>query len=192
MRSTFRAEVQEKGNNLYVLAVDEPGHFLACELTLEVQEKTGSGKPSGGTQEAILRKVVCHFPRIADKEFRKFVWDDATLYGILMDAFHIKIMKQLLSFCLAHHAAHLTIFTDDAQASSGLEVYRLFLSYSTQTLNARGEGTGLVIPTDRDAFDTWMEFMGQADIKHQQALWRERKDNPAIQNYLGHLDQPEM
>ena len=192
MRSAFRAVIHEKGHNLYIMAVEDMRHFLACELTLEIQEKTGDGKPSGEAEEAILREVVCHFPQIADNEFQKFVWNDATLYGILMDVFHIKIMKQLLSFCLNHHAVRLTIFTDDAQASSDLEVYRMFLSYSSQTLNARGEGTGLVIPTDREAFDTWMEFMAQADIKHQQALWRERMGNPAIQNYLKYQDWPEM
>ena len=191
MRSAFKAVIHEKGYNLYIMAVEDMRHFLACELTLEIQEKTGEVMPAGEAEETILRGVVCHLPRIADNEFQKFVWNDATLYGILMDAFHIKIMKQLLSFCLNHNAAHLSVFADDAQ-SADLEIYRLFLSYSSQTLNARGEGTGLVIPTDREAFDTWMEFMGQADIKHQQALWRERMGNPAIENYLKYQDQPEM
>ena len=108
-----------------------------------------------------------------------------------MDGFHLRIMKQLLSFCLDHQAARLSVFADDAQASD-LEVYRMFLSYSSQTPTARGEGTGVVIPTDREAFDRWMEFMAKADIKCQQALWRKRKGNPAIENYLRHLDQPEM
>lgn len=191
MRSAFRAVIHQKGHDLYIMVVEDMRHFLACELTLEVQGKTGSGKPSGETEEAILRKVLCHFPRIADKEFRKFVWDDTTLYGILMDAFHIKIMKQLLSFCLDHYATSLTIFSDDTQASD-LEVYRMFLSYSSQTPTARGEGTGVVIPTDREAFDNWMGFMAKADAKLKQALWRERKDNPAIHNYLEYKDWPEI
>lgn len=191
IRPAFRVEVHEKANNLYIMAVEDMRHFLACDLTLEIQEKTGDGKSSDATQETILRKVLCHFPRIADKEFRKFVWDDATLYRILLDAFHLRIMKQLLSFCLDHYATHLTIFADDTQAAD-LEVYRMFLSYSSQTPTARGEGTGVVIPTYQEAFDRWMEFMGKADTKLQQNLWRNRKDNPAIQNYLKYHDWPEI
>ena len=183
IRPTFKAEIVEKGHNLYVLTVEEPGHFLACELTLEIQEKIG-----GETEEAIAREAVCHFPRINDKKFRKLVWNDATLYRILMDAFHMRIMKQFLMFCVNHDAARLIIFADDAQVA---ESYRMFLSYGNQTPTARAEGTGLVIPTDREAFDVWTEFMAGADVKLQQTLWRERKGNPAIENYLQSLERPE-
>ena len=53
-----------------------------------------------------------------------------------------------------------------------------------QTPTARGEGTGLAILTDREALYVWMEFMAGEDVKPQQTLWRERKGNPAMENYL--------
>jgi hypothetical protein len=105
-----------------------------------------------------------------------------------MDAFHMRIMKQFLMFCLSHQAVRLTIFADDAQVA---ESYRMFLSYGNQTPTALAEGTGLVIPTDGEAFDVWMKFMTGADVKLQQTLWRERKGNPAIENYLQSLERPE-
>ncbi len=67
----------------------------------------------------------------------------------------------------------------------------MFLSYSSQTPTARAEGTGLVIPTDPEAFDVWTQFIAGAEVKLQQTLWRERKGNPAIENYLKSLAHPE-
>ena len=101
----------------------------------------------------------------------------------------MEIMKQLLMFCVNHDAARLIIFADDAQAA---ESYRMFLSCGSQAPAARGEDASLVIPTDREAFDIWMEYIEQAAMKRQQALWRERKRNPAIENYLKSLDRPEI
>jgi hypothetical protein len=154
------------------MAIEDRRHFLACELTLEIFEAS--------------KEVVCHFPAIADGEFRQFVWDDPTLYRILMDMFHIKTMKQLLLFCTAHHAGKLTLFSDDPQEAD-LEIYREFLAHIGQPA-AKGEGAGLPVPADRETFDAWVAFMEKTSIRFQQTLWRERKGNPAVGHYLQQQD----
>jgi hypothetical protein len=107
-----------------------------------------------------------------------------------MDMFHMKTMKQLLLFCTAHHAGKLTLFSDDPQ-EEGLQIYREFLEHIGQTPAPKGEGTGLVVPADRETFDAWIAFMEKTAIRFQQTLWRERKGNPAVR-YLQQQDWPEM
>ncbi|MGV8948238.1 MAG: hypothetical protein ACOH2E_02570 [Candidatus Paracaedibacter sp.] len=174
-RPSFRAEVHGKGANLYVMEAQDLAHFLACELVLEIQESEANREGS--------REVICHFPKIADAQFRKFVWEDDTLYEILMGGFQMKIMEQLLAFCATRHAANLVIFADDDQASE-LGIYRDFLSHINPTVVSKGEGSEMTIPADQKTFDVWLEFMEVVTIKFRQTLWRDQKTNPAIQHYL--------
>ena len=174
-RPSFRAEVHGKGANLYVMEAQDLAHFLVCELVLEIQESEATMKCS--------KDVICHFPKIADEQFRKFVWDDSTLYEILMGVFQMKIMEQLLAFCVTHHAANLVIFADDDQANE-LGIYRDFLSHQNPTVVPKGERSEMIIPADPKTFDAWLEFMEDMTVKFRQTLWKGQKTNPAIQHYL--------
>ena len=174
-RPSFRAEVYVKGANLYVMEAQDLAHFLACELVLEIQESEANLKDS--------RDVICHFPKIADAQFRKFVWDDSTLYEILMGVFQMNIMEQLLAFCATHHAASLVIFADDDQANE-LGIYRNFLTHKNPTFTPKNEKAEITIPADQKTFDAWLDFMEEVTIKCRQTLWRDQKTNPAIQHYL--------
>ncbi len=174
-RPSFRAEVHVKGNNLYVMEAQDLAHFLACELVLEIQESASNLKDS--------RDVICHFPKITDEQFRKFVWDDNTLYEILKGVFQMKIMEQLLAFCVTYHAANLVIFADDDQANE-LGIYRDFLSHRNQALASKSEKAEIIITAGSETFDAWLEFMEDITIKFRQTLWKGQKTNPAIQHYL--------
>lgn len=174
-RPSFRAEVHVKGPNLYVMEAQDLAHFLVCELVLEIQENEATMKDS--------RDIICHFPKIADEQFRKFVWEDNTLYEILMGVFQMKIMEQLLAFCATHHAANLVIFADDDHTNK-LGIYRGFLAHKNPTITPKNEKTEITIPADQKTFDAWLEFMEDMIIRFRQTLWRDQKTNPAIQHYL--------
>lgn len=185
MRRSFRAVIHDKGDGLYIMAVEDMRHVLACELTLEVQKTGQEGEPSSGDT---IGEVVCHFPRISDGEFLNFVWDDPTLYIILKDFFLMKIMEQLLLFCAAHHVGRLTLFSDDAREAD-LEIYRRFLA-SIGKPAPKGEGTGLAMLIGNETLDAWRAFVKRTGLEFQKTLWSERKKNPAIEHYLNNQDGP--
>lgn len=170
-RPSFEAEVHVKGVDLFVMEARDLAHFLTCELVLEIQDNKDS------------RNVICDFPKITNEQFRKFVWDDNTLYEILMGVFQMKIMEQLLAFCITHKAANLVIFIEDDQANE-LGIYRDFLNHENLTSTLKNENTEMTIPIDQKIFDAWVHFMEVVIAKFRQTLWREQKTNQMIQRYL--------
>lgn len=181
-RPSFWAEAHVKGANLYVMEIQDLAHSLACELVLEIQRSEFKDKDS--------RDVVCHLPPIMDEKFRKFVWDDHTLYEILMGVFQMKIMEQLLAFCATHRAANLIIFADDEQANA-LEIYQDFLSHKIEPLTPKGEMAEITLTLNSGTVDAWLEFMEEVTIRFRQTLWRGQQTNPAIQHYLRSQDLEE-
>jgi hypothetical protein len=179
---SFTAEVQLKGPDVYILLAEDPGHFLACELVLEIQEaRSGSDEL---LPEVVWKKdVMCHFPRIADETFNKLIWEDLTLYRIFTRVFQMKIMEQLLLFCADHQASKLVIFTDGTQ-SDEVAIYKDFLTSQGQVIPKKQEKAEIIIPADQKILEDWIGFMEATITKFRQTLWREQKRNPAIQYYL--------
>ncbi len=172
--SAFTAKVRLMGPWLYEMKIQDPTYHLRCDLTLEVEEAHSEYEPG---------KVICHFPVISDTKLRSFVEEDETLQGMLMIQFQMKILEQLLLFCGEYSVSELIIYTDDAQAEE-LGIYQDFLTHQDQTLTSKGEKTEMVIPTDSDTFDEWIDFMDEVNLKIGQELWREQRFNPTIRAYL--------
>jgi len=181
-QSSFKTEIYRKGPDVYTMANEDPAHFLVCELVLEIEER---GRELDGPVPEVpgSRSVVCHYPRIADRKLKELAWEDPTLCEIFMTVFRIKIMQQLLSFCLTHHALNLEIFADGVHESE-LKIYRAFLAHQNQSILPERENTDMVIPVDQKTLDHWVDFMEAVTIKFRQTLWRDQKANPAIQCYL--------
>lgn len=175
----FTAEVQNKGQNLYVLVTQDAAHCLSCELALEIQKKGGQK----GSKEI---EVICHFPVIMDGQLKEKIGHDLTLHGVIMIGFHLKFMEQLLQFCIDHQAKSLSLFADDDQAD-GLEIYRQFLAQQDQSIPTPPHGATLAFPISQGIVRDWKGFMDLMASKFRQALWREQKGNPMIQNYLRQL-----
>jgi hypothetical protein len=185
-RASFTAEIRATGGDGYVMTAQDPRHFLACDFTLEIQGNENEfkiKKPRAAKEKAKLKEVVCHFPRIADDQLKELVWQDDTLYSVIMILFQIKVMQQLLSFCAAHHATNLVIYVDSDQADD-LEIYGSFLIYREQANTPHGEKTEMVIAANPKTVGEWHEFMEITNLRLRQILWREQKTNPAIQHYL--------
>lgn len=172
--SSLIANVHLRGPYLYEMTIEDPSHYLECDLILEVEE---------AHDEFESARVICHFPNISNEKLDDLVEGDETLLGMILVQFQMKILEQLLLFCATHYASKLVIFVDDAQADE-LEIYRDFLAYEDQTITPQGEKTEMIIPADREAFDQWIDFMEDVTIKFRQTLWREQKNNLAIRQYL--------
>lgn len=170
----FTVDVCLRGSNLYDMVLQDSLYCLKCDLILEVEESLDEFSSS---------TVICHFPIIKGEQLKDFVEEDEILFGMFMIQFQMKILEHVLLFCASHYASKLLIFVDDAQADE-LEIYRDFLSHEDQTITSHGEKTEMVIPADRETFDQWVDFMEEVNIKFQQTLWREQKNNPIIRQYL--------
>lgn len=173
-KASFSAEVHVKGPGLYEMALQDPSHYLKCDLFLEVEDRN---------QEYEGKVVICHFPNLDGEMLSNFVEEDETLYGALMIQFQMRILEQLFLFCATHYASTLVIFADDAQAED-LGIYEDFLASEDQTLTPKGEKTEMVIPADRQTFEAWLDFMQKTTADFQQTLWHEQKLNPVIRQYL--------
>jgi len=185
-KPSFRTEVHRKGPHLYAMIAEDPRHFLACEVTLEIHEnKIELGE---GWEEVESIEVFCHFPRINDEQLKEFVWQDAALYSMLMAMFQMQLMEHLLLFCATHHATNLVIFAEGTQAEK-LEIYWDFLALHHLTPTTE-EKTEIAIPANRKTFDKWVDFMYDTVIRIRQDLWEEQKRNPVVQHYLKSQDLP--
>jgi len=174
----FSVEIQDsgmiKGVQVYHMVARDPSHYLGCTLKLEIIENPddyGIG-------------VICHFPKIPDKKFNKFISYDETLYAILMIQFQMSLMEELLLFCGDHHASGLVMYVNDDQAKL-LGAYDCLLLHHDQVLlEGLGERTAMVISVDCEAFDKWVEFMEHTSHCLHQALWAEQKNNPIVRAYI--------
>ena len=141
---------------------------------LEIEESLYKGEP--GT-------VVCHFPEISDEQLNAFIWEDETLYAIILIQFQMKLMKELLKFCKNHYVSRLVIYPDDAQADD-FGIFQDFLIVEDLTSEGEDEPIKMVIPTTSETYDNWIDFMNEANLRFQQTLWRNQRKNPAIRQYL--------
>jgi hypothetical protein len=173
-RSPFTSEIQMQGPCLYTMVIQDPSHFLNCELVLEIEKNQ---------DESDSNVVICHFPKISDEILNAFVWEDDTLYAIVMIQFQLKILKQLFLFCATHFASTLIIYSDDDQAED-LEIYRDFLAYEDLDYIPKGDITEMVIPTNINAYEVFSEFMDIITLKFKQSLWQYQRINPAFNHYL--------
>lgn len=173
VRASFTAEVRVKGPYLYEMMLRDPSCYLACNLCLEVEESN---------RECESRAVICYFPTLSDRELNNFIEEDDILHGALIAQFKMKILEQLFLFCATHHASTLIIFADDTQADD-LSIYQDFLAYD-QKLTSQGKKTEMVILTNQETFEAWVDFMQKATVNFHQTLWREQGTNPAIRRYL--------
>jgi hypothetical protein len=173
-KACFTTEVRRNGPGLYEMALQNPSHYLKCDLFLEVEDSN---------QDYEGKVVICHFPNLNGQELNAFVEENETLYGALMIQFQMKILEQLFLFCANHYASTLVIFADDAQADD-LGIYEDFLAYQDQTLTSRGEKTEMAIPADKQTFDAWINFMQETTVGFHQTLWHDQKINPIIRRYL--------
>lgn len=172
--SPFTVTLRQKGPYLYEMGLYDLAHDLNCDLILEVRQ------PQDVAGDGI---VVCHFPFICGEALNSLIEEDDTLYGIIMIQFQMKILEQLFLFCATHNAPRMVIYTDDDQAKS-LGIYDDFLAYKDQTLSSRGEKIEMIIPTDTQTFDEWVDFMEDVSVKFRQTLWQDQRFNLAIKNYL--------
>lgn len=170
----FTSEVYLKGPSFYLMAIKDPSHCLACDIFLEVEE---------GGLEYENNKIICHFSKISDERLNAFINEDETLLGIILIQFHMKIMEQLLIFCANHYASTLIIYTDDSQAEEW-GIYHDFLAQKDQIISENGEQTEMVITSDQETFDEWIDFMEEVNLKFRQTLWSGQRINPSIRKYL--------
>jgi hypothetical protein len=173
-QEAFSTSVQPKGPLLYIMTVQDPSHYLFCDLVLEIVRNPNEGDTS---------VVICHFPEISDEEFNSFINEDDTLYGILMIQFQMKILEQLFLFCATHSASSLVIYTDDVE-NDGLEIYREFLACEDQIHSQNDDHSEIVFPINQQIYGEWMDFMDTVSTKLRQTLWQGQRSNCAIRNYL--------
>lgn len=173
-RGPFSSCVHFQGPGLYTMTVDDPSHYLSCELTLEVESSLeGQGE----------NVVICHFPKIEEKQLNTFVMEDDSLFVILLIEYQMKILKELFLFCATHYAKTLVIYCDDSQAED-LDIYREFLSYIGMITLGTETASVMTIPSDKQTCQAYTEFMYEVCLKFRQELWQEQRKNPAIQQYL--------
>lgn len=180
----FTAEVRYKGPSLYLMSVQDPSHYLSCDLPLEIE-----GDHPGSADRA----VICHFPSIESDQLCTFICDDESLYGMTMIQFQMKILEQLFLFCATHYASKLIIYTDDDQANE-LEIYREFLSHegpvmtgqsiTGQATTDKGSQTEMIISADPKTVEDWIAYKDMVTLKFRQALWQDQRSNPIIKQYL--------
>lgn len=157
--------IQSKAPYLYEMILEDLSHYLRCALALEVN--------SGA--------VICHFPVIDDEELLELVEEDDTLYSIIILQFHMKILDQLLLFCLNQNALTLIIFADDVQTDT-FGIYHNFLI--DKNLTSPNGKTEIVIPVHSKAYEAWIDFKEDIDLMFRQTLWQSQRFNLAIREYL--------
>jgi len=170
LNTSFTVKIQQRGDDLYEMNIQDSFHDLACELILEIEKKEGE------------TAVVCHFPAILD-EANKFLDEDEELYGTIMIQFQMKVLDHLFLFCMEREASHISIYADNEEAE-GFWILQGFLAHYDESVTENGEQTEIVISTGRTILDQWRKFMGKTNLELEQDLWRQQRHNPSIRSYL--------
>lgn len=170
----FSAPVSAKGPLLFIMSPKDPSHYLYCDIILEIEM----------SKHNLDKCVICHFPQVVDEELYNFVEEDDTLVGIIMIQFQMKIMNELLQFCINHGASNLIIYPDNTYGEY-LGIYREFL-FCGESLSEVQSDTEIALPIHQHLIDDWMDYMNLINKKFRQMLWQEQRKNPAIKNYLKH------
>lgn len=170
----FQVEVEMKGPDLYSMEIHDYSNCLSTELTLEVEgQLCDEGKGS----------LICHFPEIDDEPLNTMIWEDETLYAIIMIQFQMKIMKELFLLCHKLQVSRLVLYPDDANMED-FEIYQDFLIEDDLQAGEDEGHTKLVLLADSEAYMDWVEFMSEASVRFQQTLWKDQRKNSAIRSYL--------
>ncbi|MEI8295262.1 MAG: hypothetical protein WCG04_01910 [Alphaproteobacteria bacterium] len=172
-KSFFATEVRFKGPCLYRMAIQDPSHYVAVNLILEIKE---------ALDEFDQGSVICYFPKISDEILQELTRQDNNLYSIIMIQFQMKILERLLLFCATHNATTLVIFANDQNDDLG--IYQDFLAYQDHLFVPNSEMTELVIAADQGAYRSWMDFMHRVTVELRQMLWNEQYSSSTIKKYL--------
>lgn len=170
----FTAKLFRIDSYLYRITACDPSHYLSCDLELEIQEEE---------DESAFGDVICRFPTMQDEYLKAFVWEDTILISFILSQFHIKILEQLLVFCVNHNALKLIIHANPFEAGP-LEDYQNFIVHTDQVLTPQGRKTVLFIPTDRTAHEKLADYMAQIGTAFRDVLWEEQQANPIVRQYL--------
>lgn len=168
----FTSEVRMKSPSLYSLIAHENFHYLSCELILELE-----------ADESDTLSVTCDFPYIDSDVLNHFVSEDEELLEMILIQFQMKILKQLLSFCISYKATNLIICINEDEIET-LGIYQEIISYVDKIPGKQGILSELVIQTNKKTFNHWNNFMNDVNKNFRQTLWKDQKENPAIREYL--------
>lgn len=170
----FTANVRLVSPSLYTLAAQDLCNYLACEISLEIQE---------GQDETEFGIVTCHFPIIQEDYLEAFLWGEELLVDMVSAQFHLKVLEQILRFCANHNATRLIICVSSSQ-SSALQFYRPIIAH-TETLACHArKDTLLTIHPDRATYEKLILNMHDLGREFQDMLEEEKLNNPIIQQYL--------
>jgi hypothetical protein len=165
----FSCNIYPKGPSLYVMAVQDPSHYLKTELVLEIATPLPEGEPP---------VVICHFPEISGEALSAFIEEDETLYGIIMTQFQMKIMNELLHFSARNNASNLVLYSDDSSGNTFMVYRDFFISEDEE------DPQEMIIPLNHELNAKWADYTAQIFLKFAQTLWQGQRWNPAIRHYL--------
>lgn len=168
----FAAEVRMRSSTLYTMVVREPYHYLGCKLPLEIEES-----PLDPVS------VVCQFPYLSADNLKEFIEEDEILLGMILVQFQMKILKQLLLFCLNHNAKTLIMQVDEDQ-SDYMGIYERFVTYEDKIPTKGGKMLQMVIQVNSEVLKECTDFIDKIYEKFFKTLWCHQRKNSAIRAYL--------
>lgn len=181
----FLYDIREVTTDLYVLRCQDFSHRLACEMTLERNQRLVYSESLDGDQEGygFVTVISCDFPPIQIQKLIEKVNGDQYLQEVLLSRFHLNLLEQLLLFSKTKEATHL-IITLDNDKSDYLPIYQNFLISEEEIMTSNGEKTEIIIPSDPETYVMVMAFLEKLNQDFQQTLWREQKSNATMRKYL--------
>lgn len=172
----FSAEICMRASTLYTLVAREPYHHLRCDLPLEIEEEW-----AGSSLDLV--SVVCQFPPFDAENLSDFVEEDETLIGMILVRFQMKILKQLILFCLNHNATTLMIQVDENQ-SDYMGIFERFVTYEDRIPAKKGTLIQMTVPVNAEILHKCTDFIDEIYEKFLQTLWRHQRKNEIIRDYL--------
>jgi len=172
----FTVEIQKSGHFNYSLTVCDYFHFLECEILLEIHEND--------EEELGTRSVICYFPDTLGDELSELVWEDETLYSMILVNFQVRLLKHLLLFCSDYNVLNLIIDMGNTPESYNLEICRYIAKYEDKIPTGSGVTTQMVIPITLKTFDQWLKLMDKVSQDFRCKVWNGQSSNPVMRAYI--------
>ena len=167
----FTAEVKKDGKEgHYLMLARDPSHYLECDLVLKIPKNNDD------------KVVACQFPTILDDQLNAAIWGDELLHSSIMTQFQMRIVEQLLLFCVTHHLKYLVLYC--TPQNPWLAIDEHFVRGAEMVRTKDGQRLKLLISASQKILKKWIKCMGELNEMIGKDLWKYQDSNSVIRSYL--------
>jgi hypothetical protein len=172
-RGEIRNMAHESGRpTSWALVCSHKFHRMYHMIPLEISD-------DGDNSQSLL----CDFGKINAENLEEFVEGDDFLFGNMFLHFQMRIMYQLLIFCLSKKIDTLILFVDKDYMKI-ISIYDDIITHQRDVSSSNDKRKRVAISVNEHIVSEWGNSLEVALFEFKKSLWEEHSENMLVRNYL--------